>query len=113
MKRPNTFIFASILLVGLVCWARPFFASSSRPSQVLPRIPKTPKLTLLARYPDYDPEVAVYNGFSEDAFSPERASNWADPAGGFIHAMHRARWGGYHYQITGKDEEGKIQFEGG
>ncbi|MHC4285949.1 MAG: hypothetical protein ACYSWZ_23695 [Planctomycetota bacterium] len=56
----------------------------------------------MARYPNYDPKVLVYNGYSRDAFSKERASGWFDPAGGFIHAMHRHRWGGYHYRITGK-----------
>lgn len=67
----------------------------------------------MARYPNLDPTVRVYNGFSADAFSPERAAGWADPAGGYIHAMHRHRWGGYHYVITGKDSDGSVTFEGG
>ncbi|MGJ8653882.1 MAG: signaling protein [Opitutaceae bacterium] len=69
----------------------------------------------MARYPNYDPEkkTAAYQGFSADAFSKERAAGWADPKGGYIHAMHRARWGGYHYRITGKDAEGEVTYEGG
>lgn len=67
----------------------------------------------MARYPDYDPEARPYNGAAADAFSPERAARWADPAGGFIHAMHRAHWGGYHYRITGKDEKNVVKYEGG
>lgn len=51
--------------------------------------------------------------FAADAFSKQRASGWADPTGGFIHAMHRARWGGYHYRITGKDSDGAVTYEGG
>lgn len=69
----------------------------------------------MARYPNYDATkpTAAYQGFSADAFSKQRAANWSDPAGGFIHAMHRSRWGGYHYRITGKDESGDVTYEGG
>lgn len=69
----------------------------------------------MARYPNYDAskKAEPYQGFAADAFSKERAANWADPTGGFIHAMHRSRWGGYHYRITGKDSSGKVTYEGG
>lgn len=69
----------------------------------------------MARYPNYDPakKTAAYQGFSADAFSKERAARWSDPKGGFIHAMHAARWGGYHYRITGKNKDGEVTFEGG
>jgi hypothetical protein len=68
---------------------------------------------LMARYPNYDPNVRPYGGYSADAFSRERAARWADPAGGYIHAMHRAHWGGYHYRITGKSKPGEVVYEGG
>jgi hypothetical protein len=68
---------------------------------------------LMARYPNYDPNVRPYGGYAADAFSKERASRWSDPAGGFIHAMHRAHWGGYHYRITGKNASGEVTYEGG
>ncbi|MCH6258553.1 PDZ domain-containing protein [Puniceicoccaceae bacterium K14] len=69
----------------------------------------------MARYPNYDAskKAEAYQGFAADAFSKERTANWADPEGGYIHAMHRLRWGGYHFLITGKNEEGEIAFEGG
>jgi hypothetical protein len=67
----------------------------------------------MARYPNEDPTVRPYDGFAADAFSPERAARWANPAGGYIHAMHRHHWGGYHYRITGKDPAGHVLFEGG
>lgn len=67
----------------------------------------------MARYPNYDPNAAIYNGCAADAFSPQRAARWHDPAGGFIHAMHRARWGGYSYRITGRNAAGEITYEGG
>lgn len=69
----------------------------------------------MARYPDFDPAktTAAYQGYAADAISKERAARWADPAGGFIHAMHRQRWGGYHYRITGKNPDGTPAYEGG
>ncbi len=69
----------------------------------------------MARYPNYDADkkTEAYQGFASDAFDKERAANWANPAGGYIHAMHRARWGGYHYRIIGKDANGEVTYEGG
>ncbi len=70
---------------------------------------------IMARYPNFDPALttAAYQGFAADAFSTERTARWADPTGGFIHAMHSARWGGYHYRITGKNTDGSVAYEGG
>ncbi len=69
----------------------------------------------MARYPNYDAAqtTAAYQGFAADAFSKQRAAKWADPEGGYIHAMHVARWGGYHYRITGKKPDGNVTYEGG
>ncbi|QDT08268.1 hypothetical protein K239x_02050 [Planctomycetes bacterium K23_9] len=69
----------------------------------------------MARYPNFDAskKTEAYQGFAADAFSKERAANWADPTGGYIHAMHSKRWGGYHYLITGKDAKGEVTYEGG
>jgi hypothetical protein len=67
----------------------------------------------MARYPNEDPTVRPYDGYAADAFSPGRAAGWANPAGGYIHAMHRHHWGGYHYRITGKSSAGQILYEGG
>jgi hypothetical protein len=68
---------------------------------------------ILARYPNYDPNAAYFNGWSPDAFSKERAARWHDPRGGFIHSMHRSMWGDFHYVITGKDATGAVTYEGG
>jgi membrane-associated protease RseP (regulator of RpoE activity) len=69
----------------------------------------------MARYPNFDPTkpTAAYQGYAADAFSKERAAKWADPAGGYIHAMHQNEWGGYHYLITGKKPDGEVTYEGG
>ncbi|NCF13443.1 MAG: signaling protein, partial [Verrucomicrobiaceae bacterium] len=71
------------------------------------------QLEHMARYPNYDPKITVYNGYAADAFSPERAANWKNPAGGYIHAIHAHHWGGYHYRITGKNKKNEVQYEGG
>lgn len=67
----------------------------------------------MARYPNYTDEVAEYNGYAADAFSPEKAAAWANPAGGFMHVMHVKRWGGYTYKITGKDASNNLTYTGG
>ncbi len=67
----------------------------------------------MARYPNYDPTAQYFQGFAEDCASAERASRWADPTTGFLHAMHRSLWGDMHWQITGKAPDGKLQLEGG
>ena len=69
----------------------------------------------MARYPNYNAAktTAAYQGYASDAFSKDRAARWDDPTGGFIHAMHRSRWGGYHYRITGKTPDGEVAYEGG
>ncbi len=73
------------------------------------------KAQRMARYPNFDAskKTDAYQGYSADAFSKERAAKWANPVGGYIHAMHTSRWGGYHYRMTGKDAEGNVTYEGG
>jgi hypothetical protein len=67
----------------------------------------------MARYPNYDPDARPYNGAAADAFDAKRAARWADPAGGFIHALHGSSWGGFHYRITGKTAGHAVTYEGG
>jgi len=68
---------------------------------------------VLARYPNFDPKAKYFNGYAADAISKARAARWADPAGGYFHAMHPAMWGGFTWRITGKDANGEITKEGG
>ena len=69
----------------------------------------------MARYPNFDPakKAEPYQGNAADAFSKERAANWNDPTGAYMHVMHKSQWGGYQYRITGKDEKGELTYEGG
>ena len=68
---------------------------------------------IMARYPNFNPNAAQFNGTAPDAFSSSRAACWSDPSGGFMHAMHAALWGDIHYLITGKDARGNLIYVGG
>lgn len=68
---------------------------------------------ILARYPNYSKQGGAWQGHSADATSKERINSWNNPIGGYIHAMHSGRWGGFHYQITGITEDGELTLIGG
>ncbi|TWU35034.1 right-handed parallel beta-helix repeat-containing protein [Novipirellula artificiosorum] len=91
------------------------FMAQTQPGLVIDQLFVDGKNQRMARYPNFDAtkKTEAYQGFAADAFSQQRAANWANPQGGYIHAMHRARWGGYHYRITGKNDEGEVIYEGG
>lgn len=67
----------------------------------------------MARYPNYDKSIHIFNGYAADALSPDRVAHWHNPIGGYIHAMHSREWGGYQYTIEGKDADGKLKLGGG
>jgi len=71
------------------------------------------QLQILARYPNYNPKQAIFNGFASDAISPARVARWSDPTGGFLHVMHEALWGDFSYVMTGKNADGQLTLEGG
>lgn len=71
------------------------------------------KLLHMARYPDFDSTAKVFNGTAPDAISEERVAKWANPEGGYIHTLHQSEWGDFHYLIHGKDQHGKLVYEGG
>lgn len=68
---------------------------------------------ILARYPNADPTAKYFDGYAADAISTNRAARWADPAGGYFHAMHPALWGDFTWRITGKDAQHRVALEGG
>jgi hypothetical protein len=71
------------------------------------------QLLPMARYPDYDAGATYYNGVAADAVAPDRVQHWSHPEGGYVHALHRHEWGGYHWKINGKDERNELILEGG
>ena len=68
---------------------------------------------ILARYPNFDPEVRIFNGTAEDCISKEKVKQWKDPANGYFHVIHKAMWGGFHFKITGKKSKDELEMEGG
>ncbi|MCJ8164291.1 PDZ domain-containing protein [Pontibacter sp. E15-1] len=68
---------------------------------------------ILARYPNYDESAQYWQGYAEDAISKERLASWAKPSGAFFHALHRGKWGGFHWKITGVKDDGTPILEGG
>lgn len=67
----------------------------------------------MARYPNAGAASEVYRGTAPDAISPERVKRWANPAGGYVHALHESLWGSFDYVIRGRDDSGHLQLEGG
>ena len=67
----------------------------------------------MARFPKYNPRIKIFGGFSRDVLSREKADEWKNPVGAYIHAMHLHNWGGYSYEVTGKDENGNLTYIGG
>jgi hypothetical protein len=67
----------------------------------------------MARFPNHDPEAQYFQGFSADCTAPNRVKQWANPAGGFVHAMHRSLWGDMHWRITGSTDDGRLEMVGG
>jgi hypothetical protein len=68
---------------------------------------------ILARYPNFDPKAKYFDGFTSGADIQRRAASWANPAGGYLHAMHPALWGDFTWRITGKGADGALTKEGG
>ena len=66
---------------------------------------------VLARYPNYDAKTVVLNGYASDATSGTRAAHWKNPSTGLVRALHRGRWGGQSYKITGLKSNGDPQLQ--
>jgi hypothetical protein len=50
---------------------------------------------------------------AQDPLVSDRIGTWKDPSGAYLHAMHRALWGGMHYRVKGKAPSGELELEGG
>ena len=68
---------------------------------------------ILARYPNYDEGARYWQGYASDALSKERIASWKKPEGTYFNVLHKGRWGGFHYRITGLNDDGTPILEGG
>ncbi len=66
-----------------------------------------------ARYPKFTDPSLPFGGYAADCVLPEKTKNWENPAGGYIHAMHKHLWGGFSYRIDGKAPDGSLLLSGG
>jgi hypothetical protein len=70
---------------------------------------------ILARYPNFNRDIAIFNGYAEDAFRGLQANEeqHARP-GAFLHAMMVTGWGSLHYAVGDVDREsGVYTIDGG
>ena len=67
----------------------------------------------MARYPNFDHEAHFFGGTSGNAIARKRVRSWADPTGGFVHALHESMWGSKHYRIVGVEKGGRLKLQGG
>jgi hypothetical protein len=65
----------------------------------------------MARFPNFTGR-GNFDGVSSLDEVNKRAQNYKQPTTGFLHALHRSRWGSVHYRITGRDDKG-LKLEGG
>jgi hypothetical protein len=68
---------------------------------------------ILARYPNYDENGGYWQGSAADAIDTTRIAKWKNPVGGFVHALHKGRWGGFHYEVASVKENGELNLVGG
>lgn len=71
------------------------------------------KLQRMARYPNYNPKARFLGGTAADALSHDRVKEYENPEGAYVHALHSAEWGDFHYIVKGRDEKGELILEGG
>lgn len=67
----------------------------------------------MARYPKATSPDVPFGGYSADCILPGKTKDWTNPAGGYIHALHRHLWGGFSYRIEGKNPDGTLRLSGG
>ncbi|QZT36672.1 PDZ domain-containing protein [Halosquirtibacter xylanolyticus] len=81
------------------------------------------QLNHMARYPNFmesmvgkkkgKKHTVPFNGGAADAWSVSKSKEWKDPTGAYMHAMHRALWGDIHFEVTGKNSKGELEYIGG
>jgi hypothetical protein len=65
----------------------------------------------MARFPNFTGR-GNFDGVTTLEEVNERSKNYRHPTTGYLHALHRSRWGSVHYRITGKDDKG-LKLRGG
>jgi len=60
---------------------------------------------ILARYPNFDPNQVILDGYAADAINANKVGQWANPGEGpgYFRAINTSSWGGESYIISGKN----------
>ncbi len=71
------------------------------------------KRQILARYPNFNSNTVILDGYDANCISPARVATWANPAEGpgYVRALHPNQWGGESYIITGKNSDNTLQMK--
>ena len=56
---------------------------------------------VLARYPNYNANTVILNGYDATCISSNRAARWSNPTTGFVRGLQSSQWGGESFKITG------------
>lgn len=67
----------------------------------------------MARYPNATDSTKKWEGYAADCDSQHNVAKWANPKGAYVHALHKALWGGMHFEVTGKTSDNRLQWTGG
>ena len=59
----------------------------------------------MARFPNYTGR-GNFDGVTGLDEVNKHARNYKHPTTGYLHALHRNRWGSVHFRVTGKDDKG-------
>jgi hypothetical protein len=62
------------------------------------------KRQILARYPNFDSNTVILDGYAADCISHNRVALWSNPAEGpgYVRGLHQNCWGSNSFTITGK-----------
>ncbi len=77
----------------------------------------------MARFPNAEEGKSVFDSWElvrtresdpdKDPLNPAKVASWANSEKAIIHAMHNALWGDMHWIVTGRNDDGTLQMEGG
>ncbi|HYS35508.1 MAG TPA: PDZ domain-containing protein [Pseudonocardiaceae bacterium] len=63
---------------------------------------------VLARFPNFDPNQPILNGFSTLSAIQSRAAHWAHPQLADLRALHCNTWGGASFKVNGHNADGTL-----
>ncbi|WP_084290568.1 PDZ domain-containing protein [Pedobacter nyackensis] len=89
-----------------------YYARVPRSGLIFDQLYVNGTLMQMARYPNYQQGKVPFNGTAADVLSAEHIQKWKAPEGAYLHAMQTAMWGGFAYEIKGKNGM-KLEMEGG